>query len=72
MQFLGAIKKVASLGAFIQNAKVAGKSNRFGCHRKKIGQNPNVLHILRVHEQEQICIYGFLNKMCLKKKFWSF
>jgi hypothetical protein len=27
MQFLGAIKKVASLGAFIQNAQLAEKSD---------------------------------------------
>jgi len=42
MQFLGAIKKVASLGAFI-NAKMAGNPQRFGRHRSKIGPNPNVL-----------------------------
>jgi hypothetical protein len=72
MQFLGAIKKVASLGAFIQNAHVAEKSNRFGCQRTKIGLSPNVLHILRVHEQGQICTYGFMCKICLKKKFRRF
>jgi len=43
MQFLGAIKKVASPFAFIQNAKVAEKSHIFGRHRSKIGPNPNVL-----------------------------
>jgi len=43
MQFLGAIKKVASQGAFIQNAKVAGKAHRFGRHRSKIGPILNVL-----------------------------
>jgi len=43
MQFLGAIKKVASLDAFIQNAKVAEKLHRFGRARSKIGPNPNVL-----------------------------
>jgi len=43
MRFLGAIKKVASLFAFIQNAKVAEKSHIFGRHRSKIGLNPNVL-----------------------------
>jgi len=43
MQFLGAIKKVASLGAFIQNAKVADKPHRFGRNRSKIGPNFNVL-----------------------------
>jgi len=43
MQFLGSIKKVASLGAFIQNAKMAEKPYRFGRHRSKIGSNPNVL-----------------------------
>jgi len=43
MQFLGAIKKVASLFAFIQNAKVAGKFHIFGRQRSKIGPNPNVL-----------------------------
>jgi len=42
MQFLGAIKKVASLGAVIQNAKMAKKPQRFGRHRSKIGPNPNV------------------------------
>ena len=43
LKFLGAIKKVASLGAFIQNAKVAEKLQRLGRHRSKIGPNPNVL-----------------------------
>jgi len=43
MQFLGAITKLASLGAFIQNAKVAEKLNRFSPHRSKIGPNLNVL-----------------------------
>jgi len=42
-QFLGAIKKVASLSAFIQNAKVVEKFHRFGRHRTKICPNPNVL-----------------------------
>jgi len=42
MQFLGAIKKVASLGAFIQNAKVAEKPHRSGRHRSKMNPNPNV------------------------------
>jgi len=43
MQFLGAIKKVASLGAFIQNAKAVETPHRFGRHRSKIGLNSNVL-----------------------------
>jgi len=43
MQFLGAIKKVASLGTFIQIAKIAEKPHGFGRHRSKIGPNPNVL-----------------------------
>jgi len=43
MQFLGAIKKVASPFAFIQNANVAGKSHIFGHHQSKICPNPNVL-----------------------------
>jgi len=43
MQSLGAIKKVASPFAFIQNTKVAEKSHIFGRHRSKIGLNPNVL-----------------------------
>jgi len=43
MQFLGKIKKVASLYAFIQNAKVAGQPHIFGRHISKIGPNPNVL-----------------------------
>jgi len=42
MQSLGAIKKVASLGAVIQNAKVAEKLYRFGRHRGKIGPNRGV------------------------------
>jgi len=41
MQFLGAIKKVASLGSFIQNAKVAENPHSFGRHRSKIGPHPN-------------------------------
>jgi len=43
VQFLSARKKVASLGAFIKNAKVAENPIRFGRHRSKIGPNPNVL-----------------------------
>jgi len=43
MQFLVAIKKVASLGAFIQNTKTAETPQRFGRHRSKIAPNPNVL-----------------------------
>jgi len=43
MQFLGAIKKMASPFACIQNAKVAEKSPIFGRHRSEIGPNPNVL-----------------------------
>jgi len=35
MQFLGAIKKVASLGAFIQNAQVVENPHRFGRHEAK-------------------------------------
>jgi len=35
MQFMGAIKKVAIVGAFIQNAIVAGKSYRFGITEPK-------------------------------------
>jgi len=43
MKFIGAIEKVASPFAFIQNAKVAEKSHIFDRHRGKIGPNPNVL-----------------------------
>jgi len=43
MLFLGAIKKVASPCAFIQNAKVAGKPHIFGRHRSKAGPNPTVV-----------------------------
>jgi len=32
MQFLSAIKQLASLGAFIQNTKVAEKPNRLSRH----------------------------------------
>jgi len=39
MQFLNAIKKVASPFTFIQIAKVAGKSHIFGVN----SSNPNVL-----------------------------
>jgi len=43
IQFLCAIKKVASLDVPRQNAKVARKLHRFGRHRSKICPNPNVL-----------------------------
>jgi len=43
MQYLGAIKKAASLEVPRQNAEVAGIFHRFGRHRSKIGPNPNVL-----------------------------
>jgi len=43
MQSLGAIKKVASPFAFIQNAKVTEKFHIFGRHQSKIGLNLNVL-----------------------------
>ena len=39
MQFLGAIKKVASLGAVIQNAKMAENPRRFGRHEAKRSEN---------------------------------
>jgi len=68
MQFLGAITKVASLGAFIQNAKVAETPHRFGRHRSKIGPNPNVLAYL-AHEQGQVCVYGLMSKICLGNNF---
>jgi len=42
MQFLCAMKKVASPCAFIQNTKVAETPHIFGHHLSKIGPNPNV------------------------------
>jgi len=47
MQFLGAIKKVANLGAFVQNAKVAENPHRFGLHRSRVGPNPNILEYFK-------------------------
>jgi len=43
MQFLGAIKKVASPCAFIQNVEVEENPHIFGRHRSKIGPDPNIL-----------------------------
>jgi len=43
MQFLGAIRKVARLGAFYTKRNVAGKPHRFGRDQSKIGLNSNVL-----------------------------
>jgi len=69
MQFLGATQKVASPCALIQNTKTVENPHRFGCHRSKIGPNPKVLAYIipRAHEQGQICIYGFVSKLCLGK-----
>jgi len=58
MQFFGAIKKVASLDPWRQNAK--WQNQRFDCHRTKIGPNPNILAYIKSPRQganTYTCVY---------------
>jgi len=43
MQFLGTIKKLASLVPEATKCKVVENTHNFGRHRTKIGPNPDVL-----------------------------
>jgi len=65
MQFLGAIKKVASPFAFIQNAEVAEKSHIFGRHRSQIGPNPNFLNPRASSQNSYWDCYGSFDKQQL-------
>jgi len=56
IQFLGAIKKVASLGTFIQNAKLWKTRRDSAVTEPKYVRIPMFLHIPRAYEQEQICM----------------
>ena len=73
MHFLGAIKQVASLGALIQNAKVAENPNRLGRHRSKICPNPNVLAYSRSSwTGANIHMLGYEYNIPFVKKFLCF
>jgi len=69
MQFLGAIKKVASPFTFIQNAKVAENPTYSTVTEAKWIRIPMFLHNLKAYEQGQICICGFMSQICPGKKF---
>jgi len=62
------IKKVASLNPWRQNAKWRKPHTDLTVIESKYVRNPIFLHIPRAHEQGQICICGFMGKMCSGKK----
>jgi len=72
MQFIGAIKKGASLGTFVQNAKWWKSSTDSVVTEPKQVRIPMILHVTRAYEQGQICIYGLMSKIYHRKKFLRF
>jgi len=72
MQFICTEKKVASLNPWHQNARWRDPLTDSTVTKPKYVQIPLFLHILRAHAQGQICIYGFVGKIYLGKKFLRF
>jgi len=72
MQFLGAIKKVASLGPWRQNEKWRKTSSESTVTGLKYVWIQIFLDIPIVHEQGQICIRGFMDKISSGEKFLRF
>jgi len=71
-QFLGAIKKLASLFSRLQNAKWRKTPTDSIAIEPKYVRIPMFLHIPRALEQGQICMYGFIREVWLWKKFLRF
>jgi len=69
MQFTGTIKKLASLFLWHQNAKWWNPSAESTVTSSKLVRIQNFLDIPKAHEQEQICIRGFMGKTrsCVSK-----
>ena len=61
MQFLGTIKKLASLVPEATKCKVVENTHNFGRHRTKIGPNPTFWHVSRTREQGKIYTQGFMD-----------
>ena len=72
MQFLGAMTKVASLNPCRHNAKWRKPHTDSTVTVLKYVRIPIFLHIRRAHEQGQICICGFMDKICQGEKFMRF
>jgi len=72
MQFLGTIKKLASLVPWRQNAKWRKISTELTVTGPKYVRIQFFLHVLTAHEQEQICIRGFIGKISYGTKFLRF
>jgi len=72
MQFVGAVKKVASLNLWRQNAKWRKPPSDSTVIEPKYARIPMFLHIPLAHEQGQIYIHGFVGKICLGKRFLHF
>jgi len=74
MQFICTIKKVANLNLWCQNAKWQNPLADSTVTEPKFVRIPvfSGLHTPRAHEQGQVCIYGFMGKICLGKKVLRF
>jgi len=72
MQFLGTIKKLASLFPRLQNAKWRETPTDSTVIEPKYVGIPMFLHFPRALEQGRICIYGFIREIWLAKKFLRF
>jgi len=72
MQFFDAIKKVASLGTLIQNAKWRENPRDAAVTEAKWVRIPMFWHISGADEQAQICICRSMGKECLENKFLRF
>ena len=62
-------KKTGRFKSVAPNRKVAKTPHRFDLHQIKYVWTPIFLHIPSAQEQGQICIYGFMGKICHGKKF---
>ena len=72
MQFLGTIKKLASLFPRLQNAKWQKTRIISAFTEPKYVRIPIFLHIPRALEHGQMCMYGFIGKICPGKKLLRF
>ena len=72
MQFLGTIKKLASLVPWRQNAKWRKISTELTVTGPNYVRIQIFLDTLTAHEQEQICIRGFIGKISYGTKFLRF
>ena len=72
MQFLGAIKKWQVCTLLYKTQKWQKTPQDSAVTEANWVQIPMFLHVPRAHEQGQICICGFVSKICTGKKLLRF